>query len=203
MLQFLQVLQPTNEVLSKVQHAVCVLNAFGNAMAQESDDSSRCGKLLELQLDENQQVIGCGISTFGLEVSRVTQVNPEQRNFHVFHYLTEGKNNVEESLLGPLTDAWGYRYLTQNGDAMKIPGVDDAAKYTELKKALIALNFSVTHRSRILRSLALILHIGNLQFSQPYGETVHIADKSVLDAVAGLMRCDSQALLTLTPKPNP
>ena len=45
--------------------------------------------MLELQLDEDQEVVGAGVSTYGLEASRVTQPHRDERNFHVFHYLAE------------------------------------------------------------------------------------------------------------------
>ena len=70
------------------------LSAFGNALSSGGDDSSRCGRMLELQLDNQQQVIGEGVTSFGLEVSRVSEPFTEERNFHIFHYVTEGTSGA-------------------------------------------------------------------------------------------------------------
>lgn len=48
-----------------------------------------------------------------------------QRNFHIFHYVTEGTSGPERDALH-LGDAHEYRYLSQNA-TFNIPGVDDQA----------------------------------------------------------------------------
>jgi len=181
--------QPTNDTLINIKHAVTVLNAFGNALAGDSDDSSRCGSVLELQLDSDQQVIGAGVSSFGLEVSRVTEAHPEQRNFHIFHYCTEGTSGPERDALH-LQDPYSYRYLQQNGP-FSIPGIDDEAKYHELKAALVALDFTPKERACILRIIALVLHLGNVKFSQPDKQALRVDDREALENVAALMRCEA------------
>jgi len=192
-LQYLQVEQPTNPIISKIQNAICILSAFGNSLAHSSDDSSRHGLMMELQLDREQHVVGAGIHTYGLEVSRVTQPHPDERNFHVFHYLCEGSTGPERTSL-QLGEAGEYRYLNQNGP-FSIPGVDDVIKYQEMKSAMVALGFSAKERANVLRLLAMVLEIGNLKFSQPAGEGQLKAVKDAsLEAVATLLRVEKDSL---------
>merc|ERR1711981_251479 len=121
-LQYLEIDQPSNEKLALIRHAVTVMSAMGHSLSADGDDSSRYGRMLELQLDKNQKVIGAGLTCYGLEVSRVTEPHPDQRNFHVFHYITEGTTGPGRDALH-LSDAHSYRLLYQNGP-MNIPGVD-------------------------------------------------------------------------------
>jgi len=172
---------------------MCILKAFSNSLAADSDDSSRCGVMLELQLDEEQEVIGAGISTYGLEASRVTQPHHDERNFHVFHYLAEGSSGPERTSL-QVGDASEYKYLSQNGP-FHIPGVDDEAKYHEMKAAMVALDFTAKERASVLRMLSLILQIGNIKFTQPEGQGVPRCVKdAALENAATLLRVEKDAL---------
>lgn len=47
---------------------------------------------------------------------------------------------------------------------MDIPGVDDAADFAVMRAALSSLNFSADEQSDLMRILAAIIHLGNVEF---------------------------------------
>ncbi len=59
------------------------------------------------------------------------------------------------------------RYLAE-GNAVEIPGVDDAADFAVMRAALSSLNFSADEQSDLMRILAAIIHLGNVEFKVCY-----------------------------------
>jgi myosin-5 len=64
-----------------------VLEAFGNAKTVRNNNSSRFGKFVEIQFDQNGRISGAAVRTYLLERSRVCQISDPERNYHCFYML--------------------------------------------------------------------------------------------------------------------
>jgi myosin-5 len=137
------------------------MEAFGNAKTSRNDNSSRFGKYIEIQFDNDANIIGAKIRTYLLERSRLIFQPEIERNYHIFYQLCAGVPSKEKKdfELGDYSD---FHYLNQSGTG-EIPGVDDAEEFNLTQKSLSTVGLSVDLQWKIFRILAALLHIGNIQ----------------------------------------
>jgi myosin I len=84
-----------------------LMEAFGNAKTVRNDNSSRFGKYLEIQFNDNKAPVGGSISTFLLEKTRVSGQQKGERNYHIFYQMLAGLDPSLRSEFG-LKDAQSY-----------------------------------------------------------------------------------------------
>eukprot|EP00656_Telonema_subtile_P017544 TRINITY_DN19417_c0_g1_i2.p1 TRINITY_DN19417_c0_g1~~TRINITY_DN19417_c0_g1_i2.p1 ORF type:complete len:1027 (-),score=370.72 TRINITY_DN19417_c0_g1_i2:124-3204(-) len=193
MLEFCEVRMGGSPVVSKVKHAHAVLSAFTNCLSQHTDNSSRASTCIELQLDHNQELLGCTFALAGLELSRVSECYHGERSFHVLYYVANGTSPPEQEALHFQAEE-EFVWLSQNG-VSRIPGVDDEAAYHSMKQSLLALEFTAKERAYLLRMISLVLNLGNLQFSRNQTtKTVSVGPSHTMEACATMLRCDVPAL---------
>ncbi len=71
-----------------------ILEAFGNAQTVRNCNSSRFGKLFQISFNDEKRVESCSVTTFLLEVSRVTSQSAGERNFHAFYRMLRGAHTT-------------------------------------------------------------------------------------------------------------
>lgn len=118
---------------------------------------------MELQYGKDATLIGANILDYRLERARVTNVPTAERNFHVFYYLIAGMSDSEREHLA-LEDVHNARYKYLGHHTQMRIDIDDKAKFTQLKSAFRALEFSRADIANICQVLAAIIHIGQLTF---------------------------------------
>lgn len=172
-----------------------VLEAFGNAKTVRNNNSSRFGKFVELQFDRQGRISGAAIRTYLLERSRVCQVSDPERNYHCFYMLCSGPQEVREKY--KLDNPEKFHYLNQT-NCYRLDGVDDTEEYLATRRAMDVVGISAEDQDAIFRTVAAILHLGNVNFAK--GDEV---DSSVLkdeksrfhlNMTAELLRCDAKSL---------
>ncbi|KAL7159103.1 hypothetical protein ABFS83_01G006500 [Erythranthe nasuta] len=176
-----------------------LLEAFGNARTVRNDNSSRFGKFVEIQFDSNGRISGAAIRTYLLERSRVVQITDPERNYHIFYQLCASGMDAEAYKLGHPSN---FHYLNQS-KTYELDGVSNAEEYVKTRRAMDIVGISDDEQEAIFRTLAGILHLGNLEFSpgKEHDSSVIKDDKSNfhLQMTANLFRCDVNLLLaTLT-----
>lgn len=165
-LQFISAVSGTSESAQRVKsHIDCsnpLLESFGNAKTVRNDNSSRFGKFLELTFSPRGEPIGGQTLKFLLEKARVAFQNKGERNFHIMYQLVQGATpEMREAFgLGGVND---YFYTAQSGTST-VQGVDDAAEFQVVLKAMQSIGVSDTDMWRCFQVLAAILHIGNISF---------------------------------------
>ncbi|NXO82212.1 MYO19 protein, partial [Sitta europaea] len=157
-----------NETVERIEKRVLdsnpVMEAFGNACTLRNNNSSRFGKYIQLQLDRFHHLTGASIQTFLLEKTRVAYQAPNERNFHIFYQITKGAT-AEERLEWNLPEGAEYRWLPNSERNLD----EDCFQVT--RGAMLHLGIGRATQSNLFKVLAGILHLGNVQFSNPVDES--------------------------------
>ncbi|XP_059642620.1 myosin-15 [Cornus florida] len=172
-----------------------LLEAFGNARTVRNDNSSRFGKFVEIQFDANGRISGAAIRTYLLERSRVVQITDPERNYHCFYQLCASGLDAEKYKLG---DPSHFHYLNQS-KIYELDGVSSAEEYMKTRRAMDIVGISLEEQEAIFRTLAAILHLGNIEFSpgKEHDSSVIRDQKSSfhMQMAANLFMCDANLLL--------
>ena len=193
--------------------------------------ASKAGLFLELQYDSvSQTLIGAKLLDHRLERSRVANIPTGERNFHVLYYLLAGTSDAEKDHLGlhnvsaqshshrhaAASDLAGgkaahkrWRYLG-HPTQLKV-GINDADGFQHFKTALRKLEFPRNEIAEICQLLAVVLHIGQLEFANGHAtmaggdesgpieggdQVVVVRNKDVLAVIAAFLGVPPDALET-------
>ncbi|XP_078427685.1 myosin-6-like [Wolffia australiana] len=172
-----------------------VLEAFGNAKTVRNNNSSRFGKFVEIQFDQNAKISGAAVRTYLLERSRVCQVSDPERNYHCFYMLCAAP--PEDIARYKLGNPKSFHYLNQS-NCFKLDEIDDSKEYLETRKAMEIVGIDTEEQDAIFRVVAAILHLGNIEFSKgkDADSSVPRDERSLfhLNTAAELLMCDPKAL---------
>ncbi|NXL91972.1 MYO19 protein, partial [Alectura lathami] len=157
-----------NETVERIEKRVLdsnpVMEAFGNACTLRNNNSSRFGKYIQLQLDRFHHLSSASIQTFLLEKTRVAYQAPNERNFHIFYQITKGAT-AEERLEWNLPEGADYRWLPNAERNLH----EDCFEVT--RDAMFHLGIDRCTQNNIFKVLSGLLHLGNIQFSNPVDES--------------------------------
>ena len=172
-----------------------ILESFGNAKTIKNNNSSRFGKYMEIEFNDNNRIIGSAIRTYLLEKNRVMAQGPNERNYHIFYMLLAGasKDMKQEFGLDGKKDPEQWNILSMSG-CTKVSGRNEKAEYVELVNAFEQLHFDSDAIKTIFQLLGAVLHIGNVTFKS-LGEGSEVEDKSVVAQVATLIGIADPAVL--------
>ena len=165
-----------------------LLESFGNAKTLRNNNSSRFGKYLELEFNEQAEPVGAKITNYLLEKSRVVGQITNERNFHIFYQFTKAASKEYRDIFG-VQQPQSYLY-TSRSKCFDVPGIDDAGDFQETMNAMRVIGLSKPEQDNIFRTLAAILWIGNIAFSENDQGGVDISDQSIVNFVAYLLEVD-------------
>ncbi|XP_047307898.1 myosin-17-like [Impatiens glandulifera] len=172
-----------------------VLEAFGNAKTVRNNNSSRFGKFVEIQFDNDRKISGAAVRTYLLERSRVCQISDPERNYHCFYLLCAAPPEVREKY--KLGSPQSFHYLNQS-KCYKLDGVDDTEEYLATRRAMDIVGISEEEQEAIFRVVAAILHLGNVEFAKgkEIDSSVIKDEKSKfhLSVITELLKCDYKHL---------
>ncbi|KAL4195806.1 hypothetical protein AMTRI_Chr04g180180 [Amborella trichopoda] len=172
-----------------------LLEAFGNARTVRNDNSSRFGKFVEIQFDASGRISGAAIRTYLLERSRVVQITDPERNYHCFYQLCASPKDTEKYKLGPPNT---FHYLNQS-KTYELEGVSSAEEYIKTRRAMDIVGINFDDQEAIFRTLAAVLHLGNIEFSpgREHDSSTIKDQKSNfhLQTAASLFMCDRKLLV--------
>ena len=174
-----------------------ILEAFGNAKTVRNDNSSRFGKFLRVTFDPNGAVCGARLTHYLLEKARVVRPAAGERNYHVFYQLSRGASEEErqELLMGSAGD-FSYLAAPGAGDATVIPPLDDGEEFRVTRQALTAIGVGEEAQAALWRTVAGIMHLGNVQFTRAGeggGEEACAAEPFSATTAAKLLGCPDLA----------
>lgn len=142
-----------------------ILEAFGNAQTVRNNNSSRFGKFIRIQFTRSGQIAGAFIDWYLLEKSRVVKVNQQERSYHVFYQMLAGADKrLLDALYLSNMDFEDFAYLRGGNDT--IGGVSDRDEWNSLLEAFHIMGFSEQDQFAVFRTIAAVLHIGNVAARQ-------------------------------------
>ncbi|KAL3997136.1 Myosin head (motor domain) family protein [Acanthocheilonema viteae] len=173
-----------------------VLEAFGNAVTVQNNNSSRFGKFIRVNYRENGMVSGANVEIYLLEKSRIISQAIGERNYHVFYYLLNGASD-EERQRHYLMQPTDYSYLNQN-NFYAAEGVNEPYEYQRLKYAMDAVGFSQQSQQNMFAVISAVLLLGNIQYVRRSGyhsdENVSIGNEEVLSIISTLLHIKASNL---------
>ncbi|XP_014602848.1 PREDICTED: unconventional myosin-Va isoform X1 [Polistes canadensis] len=155
------------QIEKKVLASSPIMEAIGNAKTTRNDNSSRFGKFIEIQFNKTYNITGASMRTYLLEKSRVVFQANEERNYHIFYQMCSAAKRLPHLHLG---NSMGFHYLNQ-GNNPKIEGVNDLTCFDDTISALTMLGFTSKQQDDMLRILAAILHLGNVNINSYDGQS--------------------------------
>ncbi|XP_077348143.1 unconventional myosin-X [Lithobates pipiens] len=167
-----------------------IMEAFGNAKTVYNNNSSRFGKFIQLNICQKGHIQGGRIVDYLLEKNRVVRQNPKERNYHIFYALLEGAGKEEREAFY-LLQTEKYHYLNQSG-CITDETISDKETFQEVKTAMKVMKFTSENVREVLRLLAGILHLGNIEFITAGG--AQICKKTALGRTAELLGLDPEQL---------
>lgn len=182
------------EKMSCVEQAILesspIMEAFGNAKTVYNNNSSRFGKFVQLHICQKGNIQGGRIVDYLLEKNRVVRQNPGERNYHIFYALLAGLGPEEREEFY-LSVPENYHYLNQSG-CVEDKTINDEESFREVIAAMEVMQFSKDEVGEVLRLLAGILHLGNVEFITAGGAQVSF--KTALGRSAELLGLDPTQL---------
>ena len=197
-----------------------LLEAFGNAKTVRNDNSSRFGKFVEIAFDVAGRVAGASISTYLLERSRVVSVAPGERSYHIFYQLCAGASEQQRKELRLQGGVTAFRYLVPLGAdpsspataaSLRLADVDDGEGLRATLDAMDVIGLDETAVEAVLRVVAAVLHLGNVEFEDSAEERrgneeggVRLAERAkmgmaspaeAVDAVCSLLKVERFSLM--------
>lgn len=153
-----------------------ILEAFGNAVTQRNDNSSRFGKFTQLQFSRNGQMVGAQIQTYLLEKTRVVHQSNGEGNFHIFYQMM---NSLQDS-----TDPMMHSMLQKMGEiSFKwIPvgkSIQTNRNLVETQTAMTEIGLSQDIQNDVMKILLAILFLGNIEITSIEDEICKLVQDSV------------------------
>ena len=178
----------TSNVEQKILASNPILEAFGNAKTVRNNNSSRFGKYVEIYFDQRAQISGSTNTNYLLEKIRVVTQSQGERNYHAFYQLCRGAPAAlrQQLSIGQVSDYW---YLSQSG-CDSVDDVDDVADYEEVLNAMRELGWAQNEIENLQRTLAGILHLGNLQFRATGDRQCEVVSQAPLQTACALLQLD-------------
>ncbi|XP_060191104.1 myosin-2-like isoform X2 [Lycium barbarum] len=184
----------SNGIEKEVLQTSYILEAFGNAKTSRNSNSSRFGKLIEIQFNATGRICGAKIQTLLLEKSRVVQLVDGERSYHIFYQLCAGVPPTLRDKL-KLKGASEYKYLNQS-DCLAIHDVDDAEEFCKLMEALNTVRISGRDQEHAFQMIASVLWLGNITFQVIDNEShVEVVQSEAVTNAASLIGCSVNDLI--------
>lgn len=182
-----------HDIHEKILRANPILEAFGNAKTIKNNNSSRFGKFIKIFFESKGLISGAMIEYYLLEKSRVLHQLKDERNYHAFYQLLKGmdENDLKEkyNLTQNIQD---YKYLSMSNGT--VPQMDDTREFRVLREAFEIMEFTETEVESIFTCLALILHLGNVDFMSWKSEQANFSADSRIDLIAKMLGVDEDKL---------
>ena len=193
-----EVIKEQTPLEKKILDCNPILEGFGNAKTVRNDNSSRFGKYVKIKINKLSNLIeGAQMFTYLLEKSRVTELGPLERNYHVFYFFLRGADDQSLEELFLTRDIKNYDYLWHDrskDQVTDVPSIDDIACYKEIIECFQSTNFTDEEIKEIFKIIAAVLLIGNIKFNVENSKCT-LENKDIYENVCKLLSIEPEPLL--------
>lgn len=189
-----------NTIETKILQANPILESFGNAKTIKNNNSSRFGKFIKIFVSSGGSISGANIEYYLLEKSRVVHQVSDERNYHVFYQFLKGSSKDSLSKYKLVSNIKKYNYLKMSQS--DIPKTDDAKEFKLLVDAFEIMGLSSDETNQIFLILAVILHLGNLEFTSMKAEQASFTSSSPTDIISDILGIPKKDLVDNFLKPK-
>ncbi|KAK3088133.1 hypothetical protein FSP39_015166 [Pinctada imbricata] len=178
-----------------------VLEAFGNAQTVLNNNSSRFGKLVELEFTGEGGLLGARITEHMLEKSRVVHHGHGERTFHIFYYMFAGLTDRERKLYF-LGRPEKFRIVDPSHGMPVFQSQADFDVHREsmdhLREVMKTVGFSTQVTEIIFAIVAGIIHLCNIEFAEdPEARQVIIVNEEALDYASRLLSVQGEDMVNV------
>ncbi|XP_070072156.1 unconventional myosin-Ia isoform X2 [Drosophila takahashii] len=182
---------PTQRMRECVTCADVFLEAMGNACTLKNNNSSRYGKLFDIEIDFKGDPMG----------TRITDTIIGERNFHIFYQLLLGADLQLLKSLKLYRNVEKYELL-RNTTAME----EDRMNFHYTKRSLDVLGLSCEESNSIFRVIAVVLKLGNFIFVPITNidgtEGCQVSNVYEVQETAQLLNIEAQILINCLTRAN-
>ncbi|XP_053606932.1 unconventional myosin-IXa isoform X2 [Plodia interpunctella] len=181
---------PETDAFKHLAAAFTVLRSLGTAATTANSHSSRIGHFIEVQVTDGA-LYRTKIHCYFLDQTRVVRPPPGERNYHIFYQMLAGLTPEERTQLHlDGYSAQELRYLASPHH--RRPEPEDATRFHAWKTCLGILGIPFLD---VVRVLAAVLLLGNVQFAESAEGGAEPAGEAELAAAAALLGVPAPALL--------
>jgi len=181
---------PETDAFKHLAAAFTVLRSLGSAKTASSREASRIGHFIEVQVSDGA-LYRTKIHCYFLDQSRVVHALPTEKNYHIFYQMMAGLTPEERNQM--CLDGYSVRdlrYLNQ-GD-IRVDDEQEGERFREWKSNLAVLGIPFMD---VVRVLATILLLGNVEFVEGNGLEVDVIGMKELKSAANLIGVTPNLLL--------
>lgn len=193
-IQYLSTISSNDSIDEKILRTNPIMESFGNSKTIKNNNSSRFGKFIKLYFSDNT-LKGADINYYLLEKSRVIHQQSGERNYHIFYQFLKSYKYLSKFELSDKID--DYKYLTNDDD-----GSNDEEEFVSLMESFKIIGLTDDEIENIFSILALILHLGNLDFSSWKSEQANFDKKSPVSQVLKILKVEKSAFETNLLRPK-
>ncbi|KAF9430565.1 hypothetical protein BGZ94_006053 [Podila epigama] len=169
-----------------------LLEAFGSCKSDHGPNGSCHSLYLELQFKSRGRLFGAKLLPFMLNQEKVTDAHRDLGSYQVFYSMFRDISNEDRKRLRLGNNVTDYPYLPYH------PHLDSAEQHRDLTPAFAALGFKPKIISQIWQLLAVILHLGRIDFVDSAQDPSLMGtipkQKQTFDLVADLLGVEQDAL---------
>ncbi|KAL5018662.1 hypothetical protein ScPMuIL_004384 [Solemya velum] len=180
---------PETDAFKHLSATLTVLRSLGSAATVANPDSTRMGCFIE-NFISGTAIYRTKIHCYFLDQDRLCNVRRKEKNYHIFYQMLAGLSQLEKAKLH-LTgySVHNVRYLSSG--LTHCNEMEDTARFEAWKSSLSVLGIPL---SDVLRILAAVLLLGNIEFVEGPGLELDIVGNNEIKAVAALLGVSGVAL---------
>merc|ERR1712088_508282 len=141
-----------------------ILESYGNAKTSRNDNSSRFGKFIRIHFSAAGKLAGCGIESYLLEKSRITQQQEVERSYHIFYQLLQPFVADMKAKCFLTDDIYDYTYVSQG--KVTVASIDDNEELEFTDAAFDIIGFTHEEKWNCYKLTAAIMSSGEVKFVQ-------------------------------------